>query len=321
MAIPVYGGRDELLILALASMAANRIRRASPRADGIMQVKSFSRTARAIIGGASMLGLAIVDALFGGASCQGKLEARYAVTLAGLPVGQGSWVVDIGDDHFSTAASGATAGVMKVFASGKGQSAAQGRVSGGSLIASSYTSNIYTDKKYDEVRLTFSGGNVKEFSAEPPNTPNPARIPLTEAHRRGVSDPMSAGLIRVPGTGDSIVPQACQRTLSIFDGRMRYELQLAFRRMEAVNSQSGYQGPVVVCSVIFTPIAGHVPDRYAIKYLTELRDMEMSLAPIAGTHIVAPYRIAIPTPIGTGLMQATQFISSPQPGKASARTQ
>jgi hypothetical protein len=268
-----------------------------------------------------MLGLAMVDAQYGGAYCQGRLDARYAVTLAGLPVGHGSWVVDIGDDHFSTAASGATAGVMKVFASGQGQSAAQGRVSGGSLIPSSYTSNIHTDKKYDEVRLLISGGNVKEFSAEPPNTPNPSRVPVTEAHRRGVSDPMSAALIRVPGAGDIVAPQACQRTLSIFDGRMRYELQLAFRRIEAVNSQAGYQGPVVVCSVLFTPVAGHVPDRYAIKYLTELRDMEMSLAPIAGTRVVAPYRIAIPTPIGTGLMQATQFVSSPQPGKASARTQ
>ena len=269
-----------------------------------------------------MLAMATTDAQQGGAFCQGKLDARYTVALSGLPIGRGSWVVDIGDDHFSTAASGATAGIMRVFASGQGQSTARGTVSAGNLIPSSYASNIYTDKKYDEVRLVISAGTVKEFSAEPPNTPNVARVPLTEAHRRGVSDPMTAALVRVPGSGDPVAPQACQRTLSIFDGRMRYDLQLAFKRIETVSSQeAGYQGAVVVCSVHFTPIAGHVPDRYALRYLAEMRDMEMALAPIAGTRIVAPFRISIPTPLGIGVMHATQFVSSPQPGKASAKTQ
>jgi len=49
--------------------------------------------------------------------------------------------------------------------------------------------------------------------------------------------------------------------------------------------------------------------------------MEMWLAPIAGTRIVVPYRISVPTPIGVGVMQATQFVSIPQSGKASAKTQ
>jgi Protein of unknown function (DUF3108) len=284
-------------------------------------VNSYRRTRQAILLGATSLAMAMADAQQGVVLCQGRLDAHYTVSLSGLPVGRGSWVVDIGDDHFSTAASGATAGIMRVFASGQGQSAARGTVSAGNLIPSTYTSSIYTDKKYDEVRLVISAGTVKEFSAEPPNTPNVARVPLTEAHRRGVSDPMTAALIRVPGTGDPLAPQACQRTLSIFDGRMRYDLQLAFNRIETVSSQAGYQGPVVVCSVHFTPIAGHVPDRYALKYLAELRDMEMSLAPIAGTRIVAPFRISIPTPLGGGAMHATQFVSSPQPGKASAKTQ
>jgi hypothetical protein len=298
-----------------------RFRRVSNRAPRVRQVNSY-RTSHGILLAGAMLAMALADAQLGRALCQGRLDARYNVTLGGLPVGRGSWVVDIGDDHFSTSANGATAGVMRVFFySGQGQSAARGTVSGGNLFPSSYASSIYTDKKYDEVRMVFSGGNVKEFSAEPPNTPNAARIPLTEAHRRGVSDPMTAGLIRVPGTGDAVAPQACERTLSIFDGRMRYNLQLGFKRFETVSSHAGYQGAVVVCSVHFIPLAGHVPDRYAIRYVADLRDMEMSLAPIAGTRILVPYQISIPTPIGTGMLYATQFISTPQPGKASAKTQ
>jgi Protein of unknown function (DUF3108) len=302
-------------------MAANPMERLSASRSQGRQVNPHRHIHQAILVGVATLAMAMADAQHGRALCQGKLDAQYTVALSGLPIGRGSWVVDIGDDHFSTSARGATAGIMQVFTSGQGQSAARGTVSGGNLLASSYASSISTDKKYDEVRMVISAGTVKEFSAEPPNTPNAARVPLTEAHRRGVSDPMTAALVRVPGMGDPVAPQACQRTLSIFDGRMRYDLQLAFRRIETVTTQAGYQGPVVVCTVHFMPIAGHVPDRYALRYLTELRDMEMALAPIAGTRIVAPYRISIPTPIGVGVLNPTQFVSAPQPGKASAKTQ
>ena len=75
--------------------------------------------------------------------------------------------------------------------------------------------------------------------------------------------------MRVPGSGDTFVPQACPRTLAIFDGRMRYDLKLAFKRLDQVKSEKGYQGPVVVCAVYFAPVAGHIPDRAALKYLAD----------------------------------------------------
>jgi len=267
------------------------------------------------------LAITVVDARLDASLAQGKLDARYTVTLGGLPVGRGAWVIDVADDHFTASASGATTGVMRVFASGQGQSAARGGVSGGQPIPSTYVSSVITDQKYDEVRMVINSGNVKEYVAEPPSTPSPDRVPLTEAHRRGVSDPMTASLMRVPGNADPIGPPACQRNVAVFDGRMRYDLHLAFKRLEQVRTGKGYQGPVAVCAVYFSPIAGHIPDRAAIKYLTELRDIELWLAPIAGTRLMVPYRITVPTPIGVGVMQATQFVSSPQPGKASAKTQ
>jgi hypothetical protein len=132
---------------------------------------------------------------------------------------------------------------------------------------------------------------------------------------------MTATLIRVPGSGEIVAPQACQRTLSVFDGRMRYDLVLSFSRFEVARSQAGYQGPVVVCAVRFSPIAGYVPSRYALKYLADLRDMEMWLAPISGTRVLAPYRASVPTPIGVGVLEATQFVSSAQPRRTTAKTQ
>ena len=72
----------------------------------------------------------------GVAQAQGKLEAHYRATLAGLPIGKGSWVVDISDSHYTAAASGATTGLIKVFVGGSGSGAAQGTMAGGKSVAS-----------------------------------------------------------------------------------------------------------------------------------------------------------------------------------------
>jgi hypothetical protein len=247
------------------------------------------------------------------ARAQGKLDGRYTASLAGVTIGKGAWVIDIADDQYTAAASGMTIGLLRVFASGEGSGASRGYIINGNLIPSSYAASITADKKTEELRIVISAGTVKDYSVDPPTPPHPDRVPLAEAHRHGVTDPMSAALIRVSGTGDAVSPEACARTLPIFDGRLRYDLKLAFKRIEIVKAEKGYEGPVAVCAVYFTPLAGYIPDRPAIKYLVAQRDMEVWLAPLAGTRIVVPFRMVIPTPLGTGILEATQFVSLPQP--------
>jgi hypothetical protein len=248
-----------------------------------------------------------------GVSAQGKLDARYIATLAGMQIGQGAWVIEIGDDQFTAAASGMTTGLLRVFANGEGNSASRGAVRGDNLLPAIFVSTVNNDKKVEELRIVLNAGTVKELVVDPPTTPNPNRIPLTDAHRRGVVDPMSAALIRVPGNGDPVSPEACRRTLPIFDGRMRFDLQLSFKRIENVHARKGYQGPVVVCGVQFVPLAGFVPERLAIKYLEAQQDMEMWLAPIPGTRVVVPYRISLQTPLGRGVLEAVQFVAVTNP--------
>jgi hypothetical protein len=252
------------------------------------------------------------------ASAQGKLDARYTASLAGVPVGRGAWVIDISEDQYTAAASGMTTGLLRVFASGQGTGASRGFISGGQPVPATYAASITAERRSDEVRMVFSSGNVKEFAVEPPVMPNPERIPVTDAHRRGVTDPMSASLNRVPGNGDPVSAEACQRSVSVFDGRMRYDLRLTYKRMEQVKAEKGYHGPAVVCAVYFSPVAGFIPHRAAVKYLIDQRDMEVWLAPVAGTRVLVPYRVSVPTPLGPAVLQATQFVSVPQPARASA---
>jgi hypothetical protein len=269
---------------------------------------------------AAVLAVTAADACGGLAMAQGRLEAQYAVTLGGVPFGKGAWLIDVRDDQFSASVNGATSGIVRWFTKGQGMTTARGTVTAGQPAATIYASSIRTDKRYDDVRMTMGGGNIKDFVAEPPSAPSPDRVPLTEAHRRGVSDPMTAAMMRVPGNGDTFVPEACQRTLLIFDGRMRYDLQLSFKRLDKVRSENGYQGTVVVCGVHFAPVAGHIPYRPVIKYLIDLRDTELWLAPIAGTRLMVPYRVSVTTPLGQGILQATQFNSMPYPRRTTATT-
>ena len=263
---------------------------------------------------AATLGLAGADA----ASAQGRLDARYTVTLAGIPIGKGAWVIDIAETQYTAAASGSTVGLLRVFTSGQGTGASRGAIVGGKPVAASFAASITTDKKTDEIRMTLGSGDVKDFAIDPPQSPDPERVPVTEAHRRGVSDPMTASLVRVPGNGNPVGPKACERTASIFDGRMRYNLQFAYKRMEQIKADKGYEGPAVACAVYFVPVAGYMPSRSAIKYLTSQRDMEIWLAPVGATRVLVPYRISVPTPIGLGVLQATQFVSVPSPRAAAA---
>jgi hypothetical protein len=254
------------------------------------------------------------------AYAQGRLDARYEATLAGIPVGKGAWTIDIADDSFSAAASGGTSGLLKAFAGGSGTGAAQGRVVNGALVSSIYSGTTTTSKKSEAIRIVLSNGNVKEYAIEPEPPVDPDRLPVTDAHRRGVYDPMTGSMLRVPGSGDPLSPEACRTGAAVFDGRMRYDLKLDFKRMETVKAEKGYRGPVVVCALYFSPVAGYIPDRPVIKYLAAQRNIEITFAPIAGTRILVPFRMVIPTPLGTAMLEATQFITQASPPRV-AKTQ
>src|SRR5260370_12057943 len=90
------------------------------------------------------------------AFAQGKLDARYEATLAGIPVGKGAWTIEIADDAFFAAASGGTSGLLKAFAGGSGTRAAQGRGVTGALPSTNYSPPPTTRPKTRPTRIRTS---------------------------------------------------------------------------------------------------------------------------------------------------------------------
>ena len=246
------------------------------------------------------------------ARAQGTLKAHYTISMTGVTFGEIVWRVDIGDPRYSTTASGKASGVLSVLVNGEGAVTAQGDIAAGRLDPLSFVSTITDDDGTITLQMDFAGGVASEsITSQPPAHAD--RLAVSDADRRGVADPLSAVLIPTKLGGGAFAASDCKRTLKIFDGRRRYDLVLSYDRMDKVEIGRGYSGPILVCGVVLQPIAGYRADSMMVKYVAGRRNMELWFAPIAGTSIIAPVRVLMPTLIGTLKIEADRFEATASP--------
>lgn len=268
-----------------------------------------SRPARAACA-AIVAALALFCLPGGPAHAQSTLTARYRLALAGIEIGAGDWGVDIDKDRYTAKSTGQLFGMWRVLLGPDISATTHGTFSQGRLEPTSYMANFSSDDTTEDVRMLLREGVVSEVEANPPIPASPDRVPIAAADLRGAIDPLTAGLVTAPGTGDVLAPAACQRTLPIFDGTHRFDMALSFKRIDKVKAETGYQGPGVVCSMTYRPVAGYNTGAFRVNYLKTARDMEMWFAPIAGTRVLAMFRISMPTMLGIAVLGATRFESA-----------
>jgi hypothetical protein len=263
----------------------------------------------AILAGVSAFALAA--AAPSAAYADGKLTANYTITVARVPVGKINWTVDVGPETFTTRGQGEASGVASWAVSGKGTVSASGSVDDGRLRTTNFAADITRGDEKSDMTMMLDHGNVTEIKAET-LAPGDDRVTVTAEHRRDITDPLTAWLI--PARRDeALTRQACERTLPIFDGQRRYDLKLTFKRMDKVKTDKGYHGPVVVCAIAFQPVAGHRASSTLVKFLSQGRDIEVSLAPVAGTQLLAPIRLSVAHMLGNLVVQATEFRAEAKP--------
>ena len=140
----------------------------------------------------------------------------------------------------------------------------------------------------DDVGIVFTGNRARESLLPSTAAPSADYVPIKDGDRVGASDPMTALLVNVGGSGATTVPQACERTVAVFDGHTRYNLRLAFERFSTAHPTEGYQGQVVVCSAKFLPVAGYDPKHFLVTYLAAQHETEIWLAPLGSTRLLVP---------------------------------
>jgi hypothetical protein len=247
------------------------------------------------------------------AHAEGKLDASYTISFARIRVGDIAANAVFGDSEYAISARGSAGGVMKVLVDGEGSFTTRGAIKDGHPVPTNFTSKIVSNTENSDVRMVLDEGNVKELAATPPLSSD--RVPIIEANRQGIVDPLTAMLFSAAAASEGLSQEVCQHTLPIFDGHRRYDLKLAFKRMDKVTAQKGYAGPVVVCSVGFEPIAGHLASAPLVKYLSEGREMEIALAPVDGTRLLAPFRVSVVNMLANLVIEANRFEATAQHGR------
>jgi hypothetical protein len=122
-------------------------------------------------------------------------------------------------------------------------------------------------------------------------------VPITPSHLRGVTDPLSAGIVRAERPG-----QVCGRTIRLFDGEMRLDATL--QRVPNSSATKGYGDGVVTCRVTVRPVAGYRKGRHALEYLQHQSKIMVAFAPLGSTGVYAPVHATIGTEIGTVTVKA-----------------
>ncbi len=222
-------------------------------------------------------------------------SAGYVLTLGGINIA--TMNVDLRDDgsRYSLDLAANVAGLGAVVASGTAKATAEGSSSGRALASSAFDMQTRANGEAFDIDVTFGGGNVGSFKVEPPIIDNYDRVPLERKHLTGVSDFLSAFVLK----GRALDKSLCDRDVGIFTGVERFNIAMRYAGDDtATSARTGYQGPVVLCSVDYNPVSGHFTSSEITTYLADSDRIIIWYAPLGTTGYFIPYRVLLGTNMG-----------------------
>ena len=240
------------------------------------------------------------------------VTAHYALSYNGLKVGRLDVVSSVDGKAYTISGTGSVSVLLGVL-KWSGTSNAAGAIENGAPVPRDYGVEWHANKKTTTVRMAFKDRTASDIALEPPPKLKHDTVPLLPAHKTGALDPFSAiiPLTRADDRGP------CERQVAVFDGWQRVDLAMSLKRVTRLPPQKAGGAPAIgyVCRIVYRPVAGH-RDNADTKAYAANRDSEVVLRPIAGTRVLLPHSVSIPTIWGTGAMTMTHAeISSASIGK------
>jgi hypothetical protein len=162
--------------------------------------------------------------------------------------------------------------------------------------------------KEEERFMRFANGAVSDFSIVPAKKPNPHNVPLNEKQLVNVLDPLSAAFLSIHSDLPPGDPALCRRTVRVFDGQQRFDIVLSPKRTDKLldGAPSDIPESVAVCRVKYVPVSGYRPDNAGVQFMTKTDDVEVWLASVPQERLFLPYRIVVPTAMGSGSATLTK---------------
>jgi hypothetical protein len=247
-------------------------------------MRVFSSVLAALSLGVTAAGAAEVDA-----------NASYVVTMGGINIAQIS--VDLKDDgnRYGLDLSANVAGLGSLVSSGTAQASSSGRSNGAVLASDAFDLETRAGGEVFTVDVDFSAGDVSAFKVTPPVLDTYDRVALERRHLTGVGDFLSSFVLK----GEGLDQTLCRRNAHIFTGVERFDIVMNYAgEDQATSPRTGYQGPVVLCTVNYNPVSGHYTTSEITNYLADSDRIIIWYAPLGTTGYFIPYRVLLGTNMG-----------------------
>jgi hypothetical protein len=238
----------------------------------------------------------------------GTVEASYTITLAGLTIGRANLSGTVEQNSYNISLAASLTGLVGAMTKGNGSGTARGAMAAMPL-TNGFSMQATNGTVTRTIQFGATSGSIRSVAIEPALEITPeGRIPLTAQHRANVLDPLSA-LVMPSKSNDPLDKANCDRRLPVFDGTQRFDVVLSYVGTRQVKAESGYVGPALICAARYVPVAGHRPDRRAVKFMQENRDLSAWLVPVNNGSALMPFRISVKTMVGTSVIEARRFVS------------
>lgn len=278
---------------------------------------SAGRPARSL--GLAALAGALIGLAGPAAANSGSAKATYSISLGGYGIGQVNAELTRTGDDYSLAIDGYTNWLTSIVYKADASLSSEGKIRRGRVDPAKFDLSTTENGLSAKVRMLMRSGNIVALAANPEMPESADRVPVRANHRRNIVDPASAFLVAVDHPSDFTSTRACNRTLNIFDGWQRFDVQLSYKRVERVTAGAGsYSGPVIVCSARYRPVAGHRPVAASVQELQDNSNVEIWLAPLENLGVMIPYNIVIGTKLGDLGIRAVNLTQVANTTRASA---
>jgi hypothetical protein len=200
----------------------------------------------------SMAFLAITPAATGAEPVSG-LSVSYNVDVGPMTVIVVKYRLGLSEEGLSSDAQIRSNGVSRMFSEYSAKAEAESLTSKGGIAPLSFKLVRANSDPKKHVTLQWGAGGIT-YAPQEKKAERRARIET--ALTDDVADPMTA-VLRIGTAGEDPCPSVQQ----VFDGRDVYELSLSDKGAGKLDGESAWRGPVRVCEVNWTPIAGRAAEK------------------------------------------------------------
>ncbi|WP_156342860.1 DUF3108 domain-containing protein [Devosia sp. A16] len=222
-------------------------------------------------------------------------RAEYMVTMGGTHVANARVNLNDNGSIYSLVLDAKITGLAQLVASGTAKATSSGSSGATGLKAQKF--DIVTRASGEEftAAVTYAGGSVDSFKVAPPIVNNIDRVAIERKHLVAANDMLAPFVLK----GPALDKQLCSRQMPIFTGVERFNLTLKYVKDDtATSKRTGYQGPLVLCSMHYTPISGHYTTNEITTYLARNERILVWYAPLKTPGYYIPYRALITTEAG-----------------------